>query len=133
MGGFRSKKNLYEDDVALFKLAAKFGRKDVREVKASFRRHSENSGSAASIRDWCEDGLYLLDIMCSLIQDDKHIIRSRGMRYFSAQNYNRAARIQSPLKRFYAYYVVYKNFEYSYSPFRYLLTRNIIYNNLRSI
>lgn len=132
MGCFRSLKNLHEDGVALFQLAAKFGRKDVRDVKASFRRHTENSGSTALISDWCADGLYLLDIMCGQIQDDKHILRSRGMRYFSAQNYNRAERIQSPLKRLHACYIIYKAFEYSYSPVRYFLKRNIVYNVLYS-
>lgn len=133
MGCFRSKKNLYEDNVALFQLAEKFGRKDVRDVKASFRRHSENSGTVASIDDWCIDSLYLLNIICDLLKDDKDMLRSRGMLYFSAQNYNRAVRIQSPVKRFYAYSIVYKQFGYSYSPIRYLLTRNIIYYSLRRL
>ena len=133
MGCFRSLKNLHEDSVALFQLAAKFGRKDVRDVKASFRRHSENSGSSASISDWCDDALYLLNIMCGLVQDDQGIVKSRGMHYFSVQNYNRAARIQSPLKRLYAYYVVYRAFEYSYSPVRYLLKRNFIYSVMVSL
>lgn len=133
MGYFRSLKNLHDDGVALFQLAAKFGRKDISEVKASFRRHSENSGCASSIRDWCSDGLYLLNIMCGLVQDEKGILRSRGMRYFSAQNYNRSARIQSPLSRLYTYYIVYKAFEYSYSPVRYFLKRNFAYNLLSSL
>ena len=73
IGYFRSKKNLYEDNVVLFQLAAKFGRKDIRDVKASFRKHSNNSGSAASISDWCEDSLYLLDIMCDLSGDQQGV------------------------------------------------------------
>lgn len=129
MGGFRSKKNLYEDGVALFQLAAKFGRKDIRDIKASFRRHSDNSGSAASISDWCEDSLYLLDIMCGLAPNGRDLLRTRGMRYFSVQNYIRAARIRSLIKRFHAYIVVYRKFEYSYSPVHYVFAGNIFYKN----
>lgn len=129
IGGFKSKKNLYDDVVALFQLAAKFGRKDIHDIKASFRRHSENSGSTASINDWCEDSLYLLNIMCDLSPDNKDLLRCRGMIYFSIQNYIRAARIQSLIKRFYAYIVVYSKFNYSYSPIHFMFTRNIFYKN----
>lgn len=118
--------------MAEFQLAAKYGRVDVPDVKASFRRHLSNMGSAARIIDWCEDSLYLLDIMCDLLKDNKDILRDRGMRYFSAQNYNRAARIQSWSKRFHGYFIVYKTFEYCHSPVSHLLTRNAFYRALQS-
>ncbi|MDR4498868.1 MAG: glycosyltransferase [Candidatus Scalindua sp.] len=127
LGGFRSKYNLYEDNIVLFQLAAKFGRKDVHDVKASFRRHSDNIGSAAHINEWCEDSLHLLNVICDVVPDNKELLKSRGLNYFSVDNYIRAARIQSPFKRFYAYLIVYKNFEYSYSPFHYIFAKNIIY------
>jgi glycosyltransferase involved in cell wall biosynthesis len=132
IGGFRSKKNLYDDDVALFQLAGKYGRKDVPDVKASFRRHSDNCGTATSVNDWCEDSLYLLDIICNMADNDKKLLRSRGMVYFSRQNYIRASRIRPLTKRFYTFMSVYKKFEYSYSPIQYLLTRNIVYYKLRN-
>jgi len=130
MGSFRSRKNLYEDGVALFQLAAKFGRKDITDVKAGFRRHSANSGSIVSISDWCEDSNYLLDILCDLVPDDKEMIRREGIQYFCTQNYIRATRFPSPLKRLYSYFVVYKSFNYSYTLIHQVIGRNILYRNV---
>lgn len=128
-GGFRSKKNLYDDAVALFKLATLYGRHDVYDVKASFRMHGSNTGGTADlISDWCEDSLYLLDIMCDLVPTERDIIREKGHRSLCVQNYGRASRIKDPLKRLYAYFIVYKRFNYSYTLIHCLLGRNIIYN-----
>jgi glycosyltransferase involved in cell wall biosynthesis len=135
LGCFRSKKNLYEDNVALFQIAAKYGRKDVHEVKASFRMHSSNSGTAASISDWCEDSLYLLNIMCDLSGDKREIVRKRGMIYFCRVNYNYIRRnrdLKSLAERAHAYWFVYKMFGYCCSPIYYLISKNILYKALRS-
>jgi glycosyltransferase involved in cell wall biosynthesis len=129
IGGFRSKKALYEDDVALVQLAARFGRVDVRGVKASFRKHSTNIGTTAKISDWCEDSLYLLDVMCNVAPEKKVVIRHEGMVFFCRTNYDYCNGIKSPIKRFYAYMMVYKYFNYCHSPFRYIESRNILYKN----
>ena len=127
LGGFKSKTNHYEDCVALFQLAAKFGRKDIHDVKASFRRHSHNNGSAASIKDWCEDSLYLLDIMCNLSGDKKELVRSKGMYYFCRVNYGyiRSRSMPSQIERWYSYWLVYKTFGYVYSPIQYLFGKDL--------
>lgn len=120
LGGFHSKTNRYEDVVAYVQLAAKYGRVDVYDVKASFRRHDSNMGEAVNFFEWCEDSLYLLDIMCKVAPAHASIIREKGMRYFCLRNYRHAGRIKSPVKRFLAYIKVYKTFEYNYSPIKYL-------------
>jgi len=127
--GFRSKKALYEDNVALVQLAAKFGRVDVRDVKAGFRRHSDNIGTAAKISDWCEDSLYLLDVMCNVVPEKEAIVREKGMLSLCRQNYGRCGRLQSRIKRPYAYYVVYKKFHYCEPPFKYIFDNNILYRS----
>jgi glycosyltransferase involved in cell wall biosynthesis len=129
LGGFRSKKALYEDDVALVQLAAKFGRVDVRDVKAGFRRHSDNIGTAAKISDWCEDSLYLLDVMCNVVPEKESIVREKGMVSLCRQNYCRCDRLKSRIKRLYAYFIVYKKFNYCDSPFKYMYGKNIVYKN----
>jgi len=131
LGGFKSKTDQYEDCVALFQLAAKFGRKDIHDVKASFRRHSHNTGSAASMKDWCEDSLYLLNIMCNLAGDKKELVRSKGVLNFCLANYRRvqSGSMRSPIERFYAYWLVYKAFEYVSSPIHYVFGNNIVYKN----
>lgn len=120
LGGFHSKTYLYEDVVAYVRLAAKYGRVDIFDVKASFRRHDSNSGVASHWHEWCEDSLYLLDAMCEAVPEQAARIRERGMSYFCLRNYRYAEGIKSPLKRFLAYLVVYKTFNHSYSLLKYL-------------
>jgi glycosyltransferase involved in cell wall biosynthesis len=129
IGGFRSKKALYEDDVALVQLAARFGRVDVQAVKASFRKHSDSFGTAAKNSDWCEDSLYLLDIMCNLVPENKALIKEKGLIFFCSQNYGYCNSIKSPIKRLYAYLMVYKKFNYCDSPFKYMYAKNILYKS----
>ena len=125
IGGFQSKTNLFQDVVATVQLATKFGRVDIRDIKASFRRHSDNRGSAVKIEDWCEDCLYLLDIMCDLASEKRAQVRSKGMPYFCKKNYRHTARIKSPMERFRSYLMVYKKFNYCYSPVHFLYSRYV--------
>jgi glycosyltransferase involved in cell wall biosynthesis len=127
LGGYKSKTNLYEDCVALFQLAGQFGRKDIHDAKASFRRHSHNTGSAVPIKDWCEDSLYLLEIMCNLAGDKKELVRSTGMWYFCRVNYNyiRSRNIRSQIGRWSSYWFVYKTFGYVYSPLEYVFGKDL--------
>lgn len=131
IGGFRSRKNLYDDNVVLFQLADKFGRKDIHDVKASFRAHSINSGISASIDDWCEDSLFLLEVMCKLSGDRIDEVRKAGMNYFCKVNYGyiRDRNIPSTIKRFCAYWSVYRKFEYCYSPLDFIFAQNLIYGS----
>jgi len=116
IGGLHSRTYMYEDVIAEFKLAKLFGRKIVFDVKASYRRHSHNMGSSVSVRDWCEDSLYLLEIMCDLASKRKDFIRSKGMKHFCKRNYRRAAGLKSPVNRFFTYLFVFKTFEYKLFP-----------------
>jgi len=129
IGGFVSKKSLFQDDVALVQLAAKFGRVDVQDVKASFRKHSDNFGSVAKISDWCEDSLYLLDIMCDLLTEKKVVVREKGMVSLCRINYGFCENIKSSIKRLYACYIVYKKFNYCKPPFKYMCGNNIVYRS----
>ena len=123
IGGFRSKTNLYQDVVAEFRLAAKYGRLDVPDVKASFRRHLSNIGSAAKVIDWCEDSLYLLDVMCDLASEKKNLIRRQGLVYFCKKNYRLTSAITSPRRRYVTYARVYRKFGFRYSPIRFIISR----------
>jgi len=125
LGGFHSKTNRYDDVVASVQLAAQYGRIDVFDVKASFRRHDANIGITVTYHEWCEDSLYLLDIMCEVVSEHAGVIRERGMLYFSCRNYSRVAEITSPIKRFQAYLKVYRTFEHSCSPIKFLYLKNV--------
>lgn len=129
LGGFHSKTNMYEDVAAFVQLAARYGRVDVFDVKASFRRHDSNMGNAGdSIYKWCEDSLYLLEVMCNEAPEHAALIRKRGMSYLCGINYVRAGRMRtkSSLKRFGAYLTVYRTFEYSYSPIKFIYVKKVL-------
>jgi hypothetical protein len=122
IGGFRSPTNRLDDCVATARLAAQAGRADVNEIKASFRRHQSNFGSTVSVRDWCEDSLFLLDLMCRLAPDRQASLKREGLRFFSNLSYRQAGRSTHPLS---AYLVVYRAFGYRHSPVAFLLSRSL--------
>jgi glycosyltransferase involved in cell wall biosynthesis len=124
LGGFQSKTLMYQDVVAEMRLAARYGRADVPEVKASFRRHGDNMGSAARLGEWVEDSLFLLDVMCELVpQEAKERVRREGMAYFCRTNYRHVSAIPSLFVRLKSYYVVHRRFGQTYSPIRYIARR----------
>jgi glycosyltransferase involved in cell wall biosynthesis len=125
LGGFHSKTNMYEDVVAFVQLAARYGRVDVFDIKASFRRHDSNMGKTVPYYAWSEDALYLLDIMCEAAPEQASQIRQKGLPYFSSKVYRHIARIESPLKRFSAYLAVYRTFDRCYSPLKFLYVQNV--------
>jgi glycosyltransferase involved in cell wall biosynthesis len=119
IGGFHSKHQLFQDCIAEVQLAARFGRGDVRDVKASFRRHSAARTFASKISAWCEDSLMLLEIMCDLVPQDKApLVKREGTRYFARVNYNFASSIKSPIERYATYLMIYRKFDRQHSPFR---------------
>ena len=119
-GGFRSRRELYIDVAAIVRLAAQHRWLNVRDVKATFRRHGGNNGNAQTIEAWCDDSKYLLDMMCEVAPDRSEEIRQRGLQYFSVNNYNRAARLDGLVNRMRAYWVVYRYFGFATSPLRFV-------------
>ena len=119
IGGFRSKHNLFQDVAAEAKLAVLFGRIDIRDVKASFRKHFEELTFAAKVGDWCEDSLELLDLMCDLLPAGKEAIRARGMQFLAGLNYNRARGVKTFRKSLAAYFIVFRKFGYRHFPPKY--------------
>lgn len=125
LGGFHSKMNTgYDDVVACVQLAGRYGRVDICDIKASFRRHGSNIGDAFHYTDWCEDSVYLLDVMCDIVPERAAVIRQKGMAYFSGRNYSRVSEISSPIERFHAYLNIYRTFDRSYSPIKFLYVKN---------
>ena len=119
VGGFNSKHQLFQDVLAELQLAARFGRVDVPEVKASFRKHAEQNTSAAKVGDWCEDSVLLLETMCALAPEAKDVIRRRGRRKFAVHNYGLAKRIPETFARYRMFLQIYQSFGYAYSPMRF--------------
>ena len=135
IGGLKSKHNLFQDVLAEFKLAAKYGRIDIRHIKASFRRHPSAMTSAAKVSHWCEDSLFLLDSMCNMASEKKALIRKEGLNYFSRFNIELSKKIKSPIFRFSAYLEIFKNFRlvFLYQILHLTLSRSPVYLPLRNI
>ncbi len=116
MGGFGSRHNLFQDVMAEVRLAARLGRVDVREAKASFRKHDGEMTFAARVGHWCEDSIQLLDILRSLTGEKGRLIEREGMRFLAGLNYKRARAVRSPVQRLHAYFTVYRAFRYQWPP-----------------
>lgn len=124
-GGFQSKCNHVGDGVAIVMLAAGHGQVIIKDVKASFRKHSQEMTFAVKVMDWCHDYLFLLDKMCEVTHEDEEV-RREGMRFFCMLNYNRAKAIQSYPKRIITFFMVYKTFQYTYPPYSYFLSPSLL-------
>lgn len=116
LGGFNSSKNLFQDVAAQFRLAAAFGRVDVPQVKASFRKHPAELTFAARVRDWCEDSVELIELIDQLSGAGKKEIMKKARYFFSRVNYNRALKIASPGGRLPAMFSVYRRFGFTCPP-----------------
>jgi glycosyltransferase involved in cell wall biosynthesis len=117
IGGLRSKHYLHDDAMAIVQLATAFGRADVKEVKASFRRHNQRDNlSPTDIAHWCEDALLVLDLICKSVPENVALVRKEGEQFLSDRCYDRAAAVKSSLTRFRCYLVVFEKFHYRYFP-----------------
>lgn len=123
--GFRSKRKLLQDGVAVTKLCARFPTIDVEPVKASIRKHHGEITFAVRVTDWAEDFLELLDLMVELAPNDKAMIRTEGHRFFANLSNGRASAVKSRRLRWLAYFNVWRLFNYKYMPppVRYLFDR----------
>jgi glycosyltransferase involved in cell wall biosynthesis len=116
IGGFNSKYNLLQDVKAEVQLAATFGRKDVQDIKASFRKHELELTLNTRVIDWCDESLILLDLMCNLVSENKPLVYQEGMQFFANLGYRRAVSAKSALRRTVCYLIVLKKFRYKYPP-----------------
>ncbi len=120
LGGFSSKHNLYTDLVPSFTLAKKYDRVDVKEIKASFRRHTSNMSYSTPMFKWIEDGVYLLEVLKKLFPENKDEINDAGGNYLCTTMYWYSSRRAGFVQRWMDYLRAYKAFNYCSSPFRYV-------------
>lgn len=116
VGGFASKHNLWQDVIAELQLVASFGKIDIQDIKASFRRHPYQGTHAATVADWCKESLILLDLICDLVPQNQARVRTEGMLFFSRFNYRMANHVNSPMDRLIAYFTVFRAFNYRHIP-----------------
>lgn len=122
VGGFVSKKNLYNDVVAEVRIAARSPILNIQDVKASFRRHEENHGVSMRVRDWTDESAFLLDEIIS-VGADKTRLREAGQQYFCRKLYKRAEAIPQLWDRWRCYRLISDAFGNCYSPYERLWDR----------
>jgi lambda repressor-like predicted transcriptional regulator len=134
VGGFGSRHNLFQDVIALVRVAARRARADSPAVKATTRLHGSQYTYSATVRAWCEDSLDLLDLMCRVAPGGEEMLRKRGSRFFAMIGYSRANSIRAAIARLRAYAVVYQIFGRRYlPPVRMLLVSTSTYRSLRQV
>jgi len=133
-GGFHSRHNLFQDVAATARVAATMGRVDIEQPMASARVHGGKWTHVARVREWCEDSIDLLDLLCELAPEKQADVRNQGMRFFANVNYSRASDIRAPGKRLKAYLIVYRFFGWRHFPsVRMIFHSTAIYRGLRRI
>ncbi|GJL63794.1 MAG: hypothetical protein NPIRA04_24480 [Nitrospirales bacterium] len=130
-GGFHSKRHHVSDGVAIVYLAQKYGWVDVKDIKASFRKHAQEITASVAVMDWCVDYQALLQQMYSVTNNDEEV-RTKGGRFFSKMNYQRADLIPSAGKRLVIFLRIYHMFHYTLPPDAYVFPSSI-WSILRSI
>jgi glycosyltransferase involved in cell wall biosynthesis len=122
IGGFHSARNLFDDVVVLVKLAAAHDRADVRQIKASFRRHDANTcGNYNLALDWAADCVYLRDLLVELSPlDQREIIRRESTRYLCRTAFLHARDIPGRIKRVRACSKIHAMFGYTVSPLQFM-------------
>ena len=130
IGGFQSNRNLLQDGMAIARLNAKYDRLDIQEIKASFRKHGGEITFAVKVKDWIEDFLDFVNLICKLSPENSTVFRDEGYRFFAGLSYNRASAIKSTFKRFITYLTIFRTFDYKRLPPPILRFKRII-NNVR--
>ena len=114
-------------------LGARYGRVDVEAIKASAREHDGELTFSAKVIDWCEDSLELLDLLCELVPDKKLLIRRKGLKFFAEINYNFVKAVRSRWQRIHLYFMVFRKFNYAYSPIAFFIKKSFLFRKLHSV
>lgn len=115
-GGFHSRHNLFQDVMATARLVATMGRISIGVAKASAREHGAKWTHVARVKEWSEDSLDLLRLLCELAPEHAAELQEKGRHFFANVNYGRASDIRSASKRLVGYRVVYQLFGRSHFP-----------------
>lgn len=116
LNGFHSPTDLYQDVVAYLELAKSHGCANVREVKANFRRHDANRGTASELQDWLEDSVFVVNTVKRLAGDEGASALLALKKFLCLLNYRRVAGIANPMVRWWWYVKLYATFGLVLSP-----------------
>jgi glycosyltransferase involved in cell wall biosynthesis len=134
IGGLKSKNNLYQDVMAIARVARLYERIDIDEIKASARQHGAKLTHVANVMAWCEDSMDLLKLICDLSTHSRSELNMAGEAFLLNSNYSRASKIRSLTARIEAYIYVYRAFGGKRLPsVRMVIHSTAVYRLLRQI
>jgi glycosyltransferase involved in cell wall biosynthesis len=122
IGGMRSKHNLLLDVMAVAKLSSQYGRKDIRESKASNRKHLNELTLSVKTKEWCEESFLLVETMCQLASEKSLAkkIRRTGKNFIFRHNYNLVKKEKVRSARLKALFLIFRKCGYGFSLSRFL-------------
>ena len=116
IGGFHSRNNLFEDGIAIIKIAQQLPFLNIPEAKASFRKHPDQRTHFSDIGKWCEDFKEAIELICGAVETNREELYRQGMMRFSGVGLRFAKKIDNPIKKAVAVFNVNKTFPYRYWP-----------------
>jgi glycosyltransferase involved in cell wall biosynthesis len=119
-GGFDSPHGLFQDVLAIARLAIAHGYVSVPGAGGAFRRHEGNRGTASRALHWAEDSRLLFDTLCGGLPEHAAALRAAGGPYLTRKCYRYVAAVPSPVERWRLYGEVYRMFDRSYAPWRFV-------------
>lgn len=120
-GGFSSPENLFQDVVAIARLASASGYVSVPGVAGSFRRHDANLGGSSHASLWARDSEYLLALLVREFPEAAPQLQASGARYLSQKCYRYVQAEPSVGERWRLYGDIHRRFRHAYSPLRYMM------------
>ena len=116
IGGFTSPEALFQDVIAIARLAGRYGYVSAPGDAGAFRRHEHNLGGAVHPLRWTRDSEYLLDVICAEMPAEADRLRSAGAPYLAAKCYRYVPSVPSLMEQWRLYREIDRRFGHAYSP-----------------
>ena len=123
-GGFATPEDLFQDVVAIARLASRSGYAAVPGVGGHFRKHDANRGAASAALRWARDGKFLLEVLCRELPADCDRLRAAGEIYLANKTYRAVAAVPSRSERRELYAEADRLFGGALPPWRFKLRRH---------
>ena len=121
LGGFSTPEGLFQDVVAIARLASRSGYAGVPGAGGSFRRHDANRGGASHALRWVRDSEHLLAVLREEFPLEAERLVRLGNHYLAAKCYRYVAGVRSPIERLRLYCEIDRRFDHAYAPHAYLV------------
>jgi glycosyltransferase involved in cell wall biosynthesis len=116
VGGFREDYGMFDDVAAEFIVAARGGRVAVPDVKATFRNHAASFGKSATIAEWCDNSISLVNLSCSLAENKRQELYKTAMKNSADRMYRYSLRSGSKWVILKTFFIVWRKFGFRYLP-----------------